>query len=529
MSEPLCQLTGLGVRFDDVPFFSYLDHSLMPGLTGLVAPNGCGKSVLLNVLVGRLTPSDGAVHWRVPFASLGQLDRLTGPRLADALGVAELWDAFKRIEGGQGTPEDLDRVADLWHLPAEWSQWLASAGIERTLDDAVNTLSGGEQTRLALCRVLLQPDACLLLDEPTNHLDARGRTWLAECLSRHPGGALIASHDRALLRRMDRIWELTPDGLEDYGGGYDLYRSVKDARVAALEQKIEHLGAAQRKQKRAHQAALEKAASRRKQGEKERKSGSQGKMLMDARKERAEGSLSAVKQRHQQRLEAGSQALSEAKTQLEQQQAQRLVLPTRGVRGGVQLHLSELVLPYGDTRPINQTVHAGERWRVRGDNGSGKSTLLKVICGLLNAQRGECRVRGSVMYLDQQLSLLEPDTSAYANLKRLHPGTSESDLRTQLASLRLRGDKALLPVSGLSGGERLKVALLAVTGGRKVPDILLLDEPDNHLDLDSKALLEQALADYPGTLMIVSHDVDFVDALAPDHELVLTRTAECPR
>ncbi|GGX72346.1 ABC-F family ATP-binding cassette domain-containing protein [Saccharospirillum salsuginis] len=529
MSEALCQFTGLGVRFDDVPLFSNLNHSLMPGLTGLVAPNGRGKSVLLHLLTGQLTPSDGAIQWRVPVVHLGQIERLGGPRLADALGVAELWDAFARIESGQGTPEDLDRVADLWHRPAEWARLLTSAGIERTLDDPVDTLSGGEQTRLALCRVLLRPDACLLLDEPTNHLDAAGRNWLMEHLARHAGGALVASHDRALLRRMDRIWELTPDGLEEYGGGYDLYRSVKDARLAALEQRVDHLDATQRKQKQARQAALEKAATRRKQGERERRSGSQGKMLMDARKQRAEGSLATVKHRHQQRVEATSQALSHAKAELEQQQSQRLVLATQGVRGGIRLHLSELVLPYGDPRPISLTIHSGERWRVSGDNGSGKSTLLKVIAGLARPAGGDCRVRGSVVYLDQQLGLLNPDESAYANLKRLHPGTAESDLRTQLASLRLRGDKALLSVAGLSGGERLKVALLAVTGGHNAPDVLLLDEPDNHLDLDSKTLLEQALAGYPGTLMIVSHDADFVTALAPDHELALTRTAECSR
>ena len=294
MPDTLCQFTGLGVRFDDAPLFSDLNHSLMPELTGLVAPNGRGKSVLLQLLAGRLIPSEGSLQWRVPVAKLDQLERLAGPRLADALGVAELWDAFQRIEGGRGTPEDLDRVADLWHLPAEWAQLLTSAGIARTLGDPVDTLSGGEQTRLALCRVLLRPEAYLLLDEPTNHLDARGRSWLIERLSRHPGGALIASHDRALLRCMDRILELTPGGLEEYGGGYDLYRSVKDARLAALEQRVDHLGATQRKQKQARQAALEKAASRRKQGERERRSGSQGKMVMDARKGRAEGSLATA-------------------------------------------------------------------------------------------------------------------------------------------------------------------------------------------------------------------------------------------
>lgn len=529
MSEIVCQLTGLGVRFNDEPLFSNLNHSLMPGVTGLVAPNGVGKSVLLRVLAGQLTPSEGSVQWRVPVAWLGQVERLRGPRLADALGVAELWDCFQRIENGRASPEDLDRVAGRWQLPARWTRLLASAGIERTLDAPVATLSGGEQTRLGLCRVLLQPQTCLLLDEPTNHLDAGGRRWLLDRLAHHAGGAVIASHDRVLLRRVDRILELTPDGFEEYGGGFELYRSVKNARMAALEQRVEHLAGERRKQRQARQAALEQAASRRKQGERERRSGSQGKMLMDARKARAEASLATVKQRHQQRIDAVSEALTSARAQLEQQRTQRLGLATRGLRGGIRLHLSELVLPHGDRRPLSLTVRAGERWHLYGDNGSGKSTLLKVIAGLEQPEAGACSVHGSVLYLDQQLSLLQPAESAFANLRRLHPEQSGSDLRTQLASLRLRGDKALVPVAELSGGERLKVALLAVTGGSRAPDLLLLDEPDNHLDLDSKTLLEQSLADYPGTLIVVSHDADFVAALGPDQRLELIRTAGCSR
>lgn len=529
MSQSLCLLTDLGVRFDGDPVFTNINHSLRPGLTGLVAPNGRGKSVLLRVLAGQMPASEGAVHWQVPIASLGQLDRLNGPRLADALGISVLWDCFQRIEQGEGDPDDLDRVADLWHKPAQWTQLLASAGIDRSLDNPVATLSGGEQTRLALCRVLLQPEACLLLDEPTNHLDARGRDWLNQRLAEHPGGALIASHDRALLRGMDRILELTPEGLVEYGGGFDLYRSVKDAQVAALEHRVDHLNAERRKQKQAQQAALEKAASRRKQGERLRRSGSQSKMLMDGKQGRAEASLGALTQRHQHRVGAVNESLSAAQSQLEQEQTQRLYWAPLASGGGARLHLSELVLPHGDPRPMGLTVNAGERWQIRGDNGSGKSTLLKVIAGLTQAESGECSVSGSVRYLDQQLSLLIPSQSAFANLQRLYPEAAESVLRTRLASVRLRGERALVPLSQLSGGQRLKVALLAVMGGAQAPDLLLLDEPDNHLDLDSKALLEQSLADYPGALMVVSHDEDFIAALAPEHAITLTRRDESPR
>ncbi len=526
MSDIYGRLTGLGIRFQNDPLFGGLNYSFSDTLTGLVAPNGRGKSVLLQLLAGNIQPSAGSVHWQVPVASLGQVERLQGPRLADALGVGMHWSCFQRIEQGVAEPEDLDRVAELWHLPGEWQQLLASAGVHKSLNDSVAGLSGGEQTRLALCRLFLKTDHYLLLDEPTNHLDGTGRQWLMSRLEQHRGGALVASHDRALLRKMNRIIELTPNGLVEYGGGYDLYRSVKTAQIEALEEKVDHLAAERRKQKQVQQATLEKAASRRKQGERERRSGSQGKMLMDGKKNRAEGSLSKLKQQHQQRTEQVSEALLASKAQLEQKRAQRLTFATEGLRGGVRLHLSELVLPHGDDQPLSITVQSGERWHIAGNNGSGKSTLLKVIAGREAPRRGACEVHGSVLYLDQHFSLLQPTESAFSNLKRLHPERRETDLRTQLAGMRLRGDKALLPISQLSGGERLKVALLAVTGGHRAPDLLLLDEPDNHLDLDSRELLEASLIDYPGTLLVVSHDADFISALAPDHRLTLICKAE---
>jgi ATPase subunit of ABC transporter with duplicated ATPase domains len=196
----------------------------------------------------------------------------------------------------------------------------------------------------------------------------------------------------------------------------------------------------------------------------------------------------------------------------------------------LRIHLAELQLPYGQQEPLSLTVHAGEHWHISGDNGSGKSTLLKVLAGLETPRSGTCEVHGNCLYLDQNFSFLDPALSAIENLLHLHPERTESGLRTELAGLRLPGDKALIPVAALSGGERLKVALIATLteSETRQPDILLLDEPDNHLDLDSRRLLEQTLADYSGTLLVVSHDRAFVAALSPEHQLRLTSGKVAP-
>lgn len=175
-----------------------------------------------------------------------------------------------------------------------------------------------------------------------------------------------------------------------------------------------------------------------------------------------------------------------------------------------------MVLPYLTTAqpPVSLTVNSGQRIAITGANGSGKSTLLAVVMGQLQPVSGEVSTRrGKLALLDQHCSLLDNSQSAIDNLQRLVPGWELHRCHTALAQLRLTPQQAQIPVSQLSGGERMKVAIASLLGGPKGPDLLVLDEPDNHLDLDTLAILEQALNQYTGALMVVSHAKDFIDAL----------------
>lgn len=524
MTQVLCQFSNITQQFDQHSLFTDLSGTLSSGLTCLVGKNGQGKSVLLRILAQQSAPTSGQVHWSVPHYYLGQLERLQGQRLADALEVGGLYDCFQRINNGTLQPDDLDRVEDLWHLPAEWEQVLDSAGLNHPLSAPVSHLSGGEQTRLALCRAFLKKQHYLLLDEPSNHLDTTGQDWLISRLHNHAGGALVVTHDRILLEQAERIFELSEQGLTEYGGNYAVYQSVRAAQLNAAEQRLARLQKTKQQQRSAQSVVLEKSAQRKSQGEQQRRSGSQSKLLMDAKQNRAESGLGKLKQQHQQRNAQLQDELQAAQDNIEHLKIQALY-PTRPVqRGGLRIHLAELQLPYGQQEPVSLTVHSGEHWHIAGDNGTGKSTLLKVLAGLEAPSSGVCEVHGNCLYLDQNFSFLDPELSAIENLLHLHPERTESSLRTELAGLRLPGDKALRPVATLSGGERLKVALIATLTESQTqqPDILLLDEPDNHLDLDSRRLLEQTLADYSGTLLVVSHDRAFVSALKPENQLLLT-------
>ena len=515
----ICTISCISLALDGKPILDKLNATLPAGISGLVAPNGRGKSVLLKLLSGHWPPDSGSIDWQRPHYRLDQLARLRGRRVVDCLDSGGLFDRFRRIEQGCGDAADLAAVADHWQLPALWQQQLQTAGLACALETPVATLSGGQRTRLALAAAFMQRHRYLLLDEPSNHLDRAGRAWLRELLQQHPGGALVASHDRELLQCADNLFELGETGLRQYGGNYSFYRRVRDAEIAGAEQRAENTRKELRDSAIQRQKALQRAAQRQRHGKSQR--GSQSKLLLDARKDRAAQSLGKLKQQFAQRSDRLQRQLGEAQGALAHTRTQQLAVTRHGLRGGPRLHLENLRLPYGRQQPLSLTLHSGARWHVTGANGCGKSTLLKIISGALQPAGGEYRQHGSCLYLDQEFSLLRGDQSALDNLRRLHPDRDSGYWRTALGSLNLRGDLALRPLHTLSGGERLKVALLATTRGSRAPDLLLLDEPDNHLDLESRQLLESALRDYPGSFLLVSHDPLFVDAVGIDGELPL--------
>ncbi|MDP2129065.1 MAG: ATP-binding cassette domain-containing protein [Pseudohongiella sp.] len=513
--------SNLAVEFNHSVLFSNLSASLSAGITALAGVNGIGKSVLLKVLSGDILATQGQVQRPARLYRVDQLQMVTGPRIADALGVAELFECFQRIGQGCARGDDPDKVADHWHEPALWRSILEQAGLYKPLDTRTESLSGGERVRLALCAAFIRKDAFLLLDEPGNHLDIDGKQWLKQCLQAHAGGVLMVSHDPELLSLATQILELNQHGLTVHGS-YPVWQMWQQLQEQALARRIHGLEKQTRQLVREHQDNLRKSTRRRQQGEKLRREGSQGKLLLDAKADQAQRSLAREQVRHKQQEESLQSSRQQLSVQRELLTIQRLPFPPVQRGQQVVFTLCGVELPFSKAgRRVNWTVRQGERWRLSGRNGSGKSSLLKLLAGLLPLRNGECRRCSGAVYLDQHLSMLDPAASAVSNLMRLVPGRSETDWRTWLGSLRLAADKALLPVAALSGGERLKVAVLALAGGEEAPELLLLDEPDNHLDADSRQLLANSLATYQGALVLVSHQQSFVDAVTVHHEFSL--------
>ncbi|SFS45065.1 ABC-F family ATP-binding cassette domain-containing protein [Brevundimonas viscosa] len=494
--------------------------------TGLVGRNGTGKTTLLRLIAGPGHPAEGVVARAGTVAWLEQRrEPGSGETVAAALGVAGPLAAIERVLAGQGSEQDLAE-AD-WTLETRIQTALADVGLEELQPGRhVATLSGGEQTRLRLAALLLDPPDLLLLDEPTNHMDGDGRARVAEVLGRWPGGVVVASHDRALLRRMDRIVELSGLGAATYGGGYDLYAQRKAAERAAAERSLETAEREVERAGREAQRAVERKARRDRAGRAFATKRSEPKILLGAMKERAENSGAREDRLAQRRAEAVALELAEARDRVEQARTLDIPLPPTGLAAGrTVLAVEEAVWTTPQGRrilgPLSLRLTGPERVALVGPNGAGKSTLLKLMAGALHPTQGRVERPAASALLDQEAALLRPGETLMDGYRRLNPEATPNEAHAALARFLFRNAAAQRMVGTLSGGERLRAALACVMTGRRPPQLLILDEPSNHLDLDSVAAVEAALRAWDGALVVVSHDADFLEAIGADRRIEL--------
>ncbi|HFF8978982.1 ABC-F family ATP-binding cassette domain-containing protein [Serratia marcescens] len=521
--SPYFVLHQLTCQFaDGETLFGPLDLAFDRQRCGLVGRNGVGKTQLLRLIAGLDRPGNGHVESHAALAYVAQQPEIAADTtLAQLLGYGEVFAALARLEQGQPLADDIDRLEGRWDLNDRLQNAFVAAGLP-AFDPlrSASSLSGGERMRAALCGALLGEADFLLLDEPTNHLDSVGRAWLYQQLDQWRGGLLIASHDRQLLARMERIVELTPGALRSYGGNYDDYRRQRDTEQQAARADLEH-AREERRRTRARQQKEHDMSQRR---------SAQMLRVVDtlniasfervAYKSAAKESLGTLRKQHQDQRDGLDAAVREAYQRVEEEQPVLLALPGSEVSANKQvLVLEQLQLPFVSAPPLDLRIDGPMRVALTGPNGCGKSTLLKTVLGQLTALSGHCHCPLPTAYLDQTLSQLDPNLSVMEHLGLQDSPLAEGALRTRLAQLQLGADRIALPLGSLSGGERLKAALACALWRRQPAQLLLLDEPTNHLDLASSLAIETALADFPGAMLVVSHDEDFLQALRPTHRL----------
>jgi ATP-binding cassette, subfamily F, member 3 len=435
---------------------------------GLVGANGSGKSTLLRLIAGEWEPDSGSID-KPSGVRIGYL-----PQSARVSGQRPLWEELESVFEGHTSHEPYDykiRMAlhGLGLLEEHWHQATAS-------------LSGGEKCRAALARVLLQEPDILLLDEPTNHLDVEGREWLEQFLARYRGAAIIVAHDRVMLERCTThtAFVLSRE-IRTYKGSFEKSRAQwegeRDRQEQAFERQQEFIAKTQ--------AFIRKNIA----GQKTKQAQSRRKML--AKLDRVEAPQKEQRGPKIRWAEAGRS----------RSELFRLEHATLGYPDKPLARIHQLILRRGDCIGVV------------GPNGAGKSTMIKTILGDLPPLTGEVRkaARTQMSYFRQEVAELHTDQSVEQHFWNTVPDWQKGQVRTYLARFLFRGDEVEKNVRGLSGGERrrLELARLTVTPAH----VLILDEPTNHLDLQAQEAVEEALEDFDGSVLLVSHDRWLLDSM----------------
>jgi ATP-binding cassette subfamily F protein 3 len=488
-----------------------------PGrIVGLVGRNGAGKSTVLKIVLGLVEPDGGKLHVAggTTFASLDQavepegdeplrafVARAQEPLLALEREMRRLEEAIA-AHGAGGDRAALDVLlgehdevrehferAGGYEADARVDRVLMGVGLDRALwERPVGALSGGQKHRAQIGRLLLTDASVLLLDEPTNHLDVAGieflEGWLVERKTGAGLSALVVSHDRRFLDAVaDRIVEVAHGRLEDYPGDYATYRKLKAER--------DRLRAKEAEKQRQMIERTEEFIRRNIAGQKTKQARSRRTML--ARIER---------------IEAPRDDANDVSIRFEEAR----------VSGGRVLEAKKLVPGYKETGPLLQPVslllRRGDRLALWGPNGCGKTTLLKTLARVLPPLSGAAVPGTGVLtgYYDQEMGDLPVQATALDAVMDLDPTMKENEARDFLALFDFRGDEVFQRIATLSGGEKGRLSLARIVFGGA--NFLLLDEPTNHLDLDAREQLEDALADFEGAIVFVSHDRWFVDRIA---------------
>ncbi len=472
---------------------------------GLIGANGTGKTTLLEIVAGGLAPDEGEAH-RARNLRIGYL--LQEPKTDGEVTVLEearkavasadrVADEMRRVllrmssaEGAEQFRKLAARYADLENRFEAVGGYGIESKIERVLSGLgfapsdfskeAGRLSGGEQSRLALAKVLLVEPDLLLLDEPTNHLDIAAVEWLEKFLGQFPGAAVIVSHDRYFLNKVvSAILELEGHQVKRYPGSYDKYVELKEATLLARQRAYE--------QQQARIEHDEDFIRRYRSGQRHREARGRQKKL--DRLERIEKPVSL-------------------------RTLKKLQFQTHSRGGDIVIELKSLKKSFGDRmlfEGLDLDMVRGDRVGVMGPNGAGKTTLIRIMLGNESPSAGSVRLGRSVRpaYLPQDRRDLDPEKTVLEELAGLRPDLKEGEIRNCLGRFLFTQDEVFKKVEVLSGGEQTRLALAKLM--LSSANFLLLDEPTNHLDIPSRVALEQALRGYPGTFLLVSHDRYLLD------------------
>ncbi|MCS1352119.1 ABC-F family ATP-binding cassette domain-containing protein [Mechercharimyces sp. CAU 1602] len=519
----LLQLKKVSKFFGATPVFTEADLRVNSNeRVGIVGPNGAGKTTLLKVILGQLEADQGEITKakQIRIGYLAQTSGLDSSRtiwdemLSVFSHIREMETQLRHLENMMGDEKVLaddhkyQKVLDQYaHIQEAFEKeggyqyetrirgalhglGLANLSWEEAI---IHSLSGGQKTRVALAKMLLEEPDLLILDEPTNYLDMEALRWLEQTLAHYPGALLLVSHDRYFLDQLvEIIYEVDRHQVTRYTGNYTRYLQEKEERLLQWQQSYDKQQTEKNKLEEFVQRNIARASTT-KRAQSRRKTLEKMEMITAPPKERKQAAIR---------------------------------FPTAQTSGQEVLTITDVSIGYGSNvlaDNLHFHIKRGERIALLGPNGAGKTTLLKTIAGRLPILAGEIQFGAGVQMdvYDQEQTGLTPENTVLDELWNEHPNLDQTTVRSYLGQFLFHGDDVFKLISSLSGGEKARLSLLKRMINRA--NLLLMDEPTNHLDMPSKERLEDALQTYTGTLLFVSHDRYFINKLAT-HIIRLTPT-----
>lgn len=497
---------------------------------GLAGNNGVGKSTLMKILNGELSPSSGEIicsgqRYYIP-QHFGQYNDLS---VVQALRIDKKLDALEAITNGDASAENFAALDDDWMIEERAQTALSAWGLDYiSLSQSFDTLSGGEKTKVFLAGIAVHEPDIVLMDEPSNHLDLFYRQKLYDFINDARMSMLIISHDRTLLNLLPGIYELSKDEISYYAGNYDFFRAEKEMKLNALQSRLEEK---QKQLRIAKKTAIEAAERKQKhevRGKKANIKKGVGKMAMDTLQDRAEKSATKLKDIHADKMNNLSGDISKIRQAIPDTKAMKIDFNTSDLHAGKILVDAKAVnFAYGDeclwAAPVSFQVRSGERIAIRGLNGSGKTTLLKIIAGQLQPTVGTLvRADFKYVYLDQEYSMVRDNLTVLEQVQGFNEGQFEDhEVKTILNRFLFSSDTWDKPCEKLSGGEKMKLALCCLMVGGNTPDMFILDEPTNNIDIQNIDILTSTIKDFKGTILVISHDEYFIGQTGIDYAIEL--------
>ncbi|MDR0927203.1 MAG: ATP-binding cassette domain-containing protein [Ignavibacteria bacterium] len=503
--------------FDNISFSISLGEK-----NALIGNNGVGKSTLLNILAGLLEPTSGKIiadskPYYIP-QLFGQFNDYT---ISQALQIENKLSAYKEILNGNASEEYLLTLDDDWTIETRCQDALKYWNLEDLdLDLRLSLLSGGQKTKIFLAGIMIHQPEVVLLDEPSNHLDTTSRQLLYNYIVSTTSSLLIVSHDRHLLNLLSTTYELTKHQVNVFGGNYDFYAEQKELANMALSEDVRAKEKELRKSKEIERLTNERQQRRNSNAKKTIANAGLPTILQNTRKNAAENSSARLKGVHSDKISAISQELSSLRSELPDVDKMKFNFDNSHLHIGKMLvNAKDIEFSYGDksiwNKPLTFNIASGDRIAIKGDNGSGKTTLLQIILGKLHINNGDIAIADfNAIYIDQEYSLIDEKLSIYEQTQRFNAtNLQEHEIKIRLFRFLFDKESWDKPCSSLSGGEKMRLMLCLLNIHNQAPDVIILDEPTNNLDIQNIVILTAALNDYSGTLLVISHDEVFLNEI----------------